>query len=363
MTAVIRSADARRSASTITSNSIRFSFTGGLVGWITKTSSPRTLSSMRTPISPSANRKMLISDRGTSSPAAISCARAGLPRPPNSFRRGPWEESRGTARCVSTNGVLCMDDTVLAPALCCDISDHPGRHAHGHPARRDVLVDDRSCTGHGSLADANRCDEHGVAADEGLILDVRVVLAGPVVVAGDRSGADVDAGTDGDIAEITHVVDLGVVADRGILQFGEVPDLDEAAYARPRAQAARHQRLRCGQLLPRVDADRLLRAHHQRRHLLLPPKQPADRIREVVLPLSVAGGERAQCLTQGLLAKHVRPGVDLRDLAFFARAIGLFHNLPHAAVAVPDHPAVPGGIRHPRAQQRGGRSTRAVQSR
>src|SRR5947199_2648832 len=238
MTAVIRSADARRNASVITSSSIRFSFTGGLVGWITKTSSPRTLSSMRTPISPSANRKMLISDRGTSSPAAISCARAGLPRPPNSFRRGPWEESRGTARCVSTNGVLCMDDTVLAPALCCDISDHPGRHAHGHPARRDVLVDDRSCTGHGSLADANRRDEHGVAADEGLILDVRVVLAGPVVVAGDRSGANVDAGTDGDIAEITHVVDLGVIADRGILQFGEVPDLDEAAYARPRAQAA-----------------------------------------------------------------------------------------------------------------------------
>src|SRR5207247_1684393 len=328
MTAVIRSADARRSASTITSNSIRFSFTGGLVGWITKTSSPRTLSSMRTPISPSANRKMLISDTGTSSPAAISCAKAGLPWPPNSFRRGPWEGSRGTARCVSTNGVRCMDDTVLTPALCCDISDHPGRHAHGHPAWRDVLVDDRSCTGHGSLADANRCDEHGVAADEGLILDVRVMLAGPVVVAGDRAGADVDAGTDGDIAEIAHVVDLGVVADLGILQFGEVPDLDETAYARPRAQAAvgPHRRPFAGQLLRRVDADRLLRARHQRRYLLLPPKQPADRIREVVLPLGVAGRERAQCLTQGLLVKHVRPGVDLHDLAFFARAIGLFHN-------------------------------------
>src|SRR2546428_159599 len=108
MTAVIRSAEARRNASTITSNSIKFSFTGGLVDWMTNTSSPRTLSSMRTPISPSAKRKMLISASGTSSPAAISCSSPGLPRPLNSFSRERCGTSRGAARCVSTKRVCCI---------------------------------------------------------------------------------------------------------------------------------------------------------------------------------------------------------------------------------------------------------------
>src|SRR6202521_1561388 len=53
MTAVTRPAEARRRASRMMKSSIRCSLTGGLVGWITKTSWPRIESSILTLISPS----------------------------------------------------------------------------------------------------------------------------------------------------------------------------------------------------------------------------------------------------------------------------------------------------------------------
>ena len=52
----MRSAEARRSASTMISSSMRLSLTGGHVDWMTKTSRPRVFSRMRIMISPSENR-------------------------------------------------------------------------------------------------------------------------------------------------------------------------------------------------------------------------------------------------------------------------------------------------------------------
>ena len=49
----MRAGLARLNASSMMSSSIRFSLTGGQVGWTTKTSRPRTSSSMRAQVSPS----------------------------------------------------------------------------------------------------------------------------------------------------------------------------------------------------------------------------------------------------------------------------------------------------------------------
>ena len=61
----MRRADARLNASIITSSSIRWSFTGGQVGWITKTSWPRTFSLICTYTSPSEKRETSASPSGT----------------------------------------------------------------------------------------------------------------------------------------------------------------------------------------------------------------------------------------------------------------------------------------------------------
>jgi hypothetical protein len=57
MTAVMRRADARRSASMMMSSSIKWSLAGAEVDWITNTSSPRTFSWTSTKISMSAKRR------------------------------------------------------------------------------------------------------------------------------------------------------------------------------------------------------------------------------------------------------------------------------------------------------------------
>jgi hypothetical protein len=81
MTAVIRFAEARRSASAMIRSSIRFVLLGAQVDWITKTSQPRTFSSISTLISPS--EKGLTSARASGTPrfSQISCASCGLEFP------------------------------------------------------------------------------------------------------------------------------------------------------------------------------------------------------------------------------------------------------------------------------------------
>src|SRR5258705_7349795 len=85
MTAVMRRADERRSASVMIRSSIRWSLAGNDVDWMMKASEPRTFSWISTKISMSANRRTTALVSGTPSPAAISCARAGLELPATSL--------------------------------------------------------------------------------------------------------------------------------------------------------------------------------------------------------------------------------------------------------------------------------------
>src|SRR3989304_4408218 len=220
MTAVMRAAEARRMASMITRSSTRCSFTGGEVGWRTKTSSPRTLSSMLMRTSPSAKRERVISPRGTSRESQTSWASAGLPAPVNTFNVRPL--------------------TVPSPAA---------------PALRPP----RPRAGGGALADPQRGHEHRVAADERFVFDDRgPLLAGAVAqVAGNRPRADVHPLADGGVAEIGLVVHLAAVADGAVLHLGEVADLHAPADARSRPEVA-----------VGTDAAPLAqrRLHHRRRH-------------------------------------------------------------------------------------------------
>src|SRR6266702_4837017 len=85
MTAVMRRADDRRSASVMISNSIRWSFAGNEVDWMMKASEPRTFSWISTKISMSAKRRTTALVSGRSRPCAMACARAGLELPATSL--------------------------------------------------------------------------------------------------------------------------------------------------------------------------------------------------------------------------------------------------------------------------------------
>src|ERR1700733_789306 len=78
MTAVIRRAEDRRSASNVMSNSIRLSLAGNEVDWITNTSSPRTFSWISTNTSMSANRRTDARVSGRFRLAATALARGRL---------------------------------------------------------------------------------------------------------------------------------------------------------------------------------------------------------------------------------------------------------------------------------------------
>src|SRR5439155_19099967 len=77
----MRAADARLKLSIMINNSIRFSLTGGQVGWTTKMSRPRTSSSMRTAFSPSGKLPRLILPRLSPRQWAIFSASGTLARP------------------------------------------------------------------------------------------------------------------------------------------------------------------------------------------------------------------------------------------------------------------------------------------
>src|SRR5512145_2803067 len=84
MTQVTRAADARFAASIRSNSSMMFS-AGGLVGWTINTSAPRTFSSIRTKISPSANRVSVILHSSTPRCLAISSASPLLAFPESSL--------------------------------------------------------------------------------------------------------------------------------------------------------------------------------------------------------------------------------------------------------------------------------------
>src|SRR2546429_4830015 len=81
----MRRADDRRNASVMIKSSIRWSLAGNDVDWMMKASEPRTFSWISTKISISAKRRTTALVSGSPSPAAISCARAGLELPATSL--------------------------------------------------------------------------------------------------------------------------------------------------------------------------------------------------------------------------------------------------------------------------------------
>src|SRR5258706_1373253 len=85
MTAVMRRPEARRSASMMISNSIRWSLAGNEVDWMTKTSLPRTFSWISTKISMSAKRRTIALVSGVARWDAIASASAGLELPATSL--------------------------------------------------------------------------------------------------------------------------------------------------------------------------------------------------------------------------------------------------------------------------------------
>src|SRR5260370_1116191 len=85
MTAVMRRADDRRSASVMIKSSIRWSLAGNDVDWMMKASEPRTFSRTSTKISLSAKRRTLALARGRCSHSAMDCASAGLELPATSL--------------------------------------------------------------------------------------------------------------------------------------------------------------------------------------------------------------------------------------------------------------------------------------
>src|SRR3954468_15859488 len=101
MTAVIRSAEARLSASTMISSSIRFSLVGAQVDCTTNTSRARTFVLISTVTSPSEKRLTEAAPRPMPRWPATSSANAGLALPVNTMKSGV--------------GAACMKTTFLDP--------------------------------------------------------------------------------------------------------------------------------------------------------------------------------------------------------------------------------------------------------
>src|SRR6185436_14847098 len=101
---------------------------------------------------------------------------------------------------------------------------------------RDVFRDRRASGDVGALADPHGGNELRVAADEGVLVDDRLVLRLAVVVAGDRACSDVDVGADGGISEVRQMTRLRFGPERRLLQFDKVAYLgalaDERSWAK-----------------------------------------------------------------------------------------------------------------------------------
>src|ERR1019366_763970 len=182
MTAVIREAEARRSASRVMNSWTRLSLTGEHVGWIRKTSWPRTDSWILTSNSPSAKRVMSIWTSGRSISRAMRSLSSGLPVPERSMR-SPWGLN---------SGIGVPQPSAVAPPL-----DGPlAGPAHREGALRDVAVDNAGRGDVGAPADSERGDQTAVAADKDVVTDGCPVLGPAIVIAGDGAGADVDPSSD-----------------------------------------------------------------------------------------------------------------------------------------------------------------------
>jgi len=98
MTALMRSAEARLSASTMISNSIKLSLVGAQVDWTTNTSRARTFWLISTVTSPSEKRPTCAAPRVEPRKLAISTARPGLALPVKTIK----SEKKGA--CITFSG-------------------------------------------------------------------------------------------------------------------------------------------------------------------------------------------------------------------------------------------------------------------
>src|SRR5713101_4698558 len=199
MTSVTLPAEARRSASRMMKSSIRCSFTGGEVGWITNTSCPRIESSILTLISPSGKRRRRGSVSGTSSLVEISCASPGLALPAISLR-APHGEASSPVNSTAVVNLPITRSSFLLHARLPDplpagrggiLSDHPSWNADRCRAVGDVLGDDRAGPGARPSTKFDGSDQHRVHSDKRTVTDLSAVLVDAVEVGRDRARADV----------------------------------------------------------------------------------------------------------------------------------------------------------------------------
>src|SRR5438309_489767 len=214
MTAVTLPAEARLSASRMMKSSIRCSFTGGDVGWMTNTSCPRIESSILTLISPSGKCRSRGSVRGTPSLSEMRSASSGLALPAISFSAPQGEASSP----VNSTAVVNLP-IIFLPY-------HPSWNTDGCRALGDVFRDDRACPGAGAPAKFDGSDQHRVHPDERPVADLGPILLDAVEVRRDRTGADVGILAKVGVAEVRDVGHLAVPAHLRPDQLGEAADVD-----------------------------------------------------------------------------------------------------------------------------------------
>src|SRR4051794_17252890 len=103
--------------------------------------------------------------------------------------------------------------------------------------RGDVAGDDAARAGDRAGADGDRRDQRRVRADEGAGADDGLLLEEAVVVAGDRPGADVGALAHLRVADIAEMVGLCTSPEPRSLHLDEIADVDLGAELGARAQA------------------------------------------------------------------------------------------------------------------------------
>ena len=101
----------------------------------------------------------------------------------------------------------------------------PRRHADDGRAVGHVLGHHRSGAGARVVADADRCPQDGVAADEGARADVGPMLSRAVEIGCDRAGADVRFFADRGVSDVAEVPDLDTRREAGVLDLREISDV------------------------------------------------------------------------------------------------------------------------------------------
>src|SRR6185312_9837377 len=264
MTAVIRLALPRLSASIMISCSISQLFTGAGADCRTKASHPRTDSWNRTKISPLANSRAVCAVTWTSSSLATCSASSGCARPEKSIKflrlsvqswltvlplpfGAKWEcpsyEANRTemwpgcqlptSRCLF--GFCCGD---LSGGLLGGFGRLRGRTAGAlalHPAldialwtcgyrqrsRWDVVAHHRARAGIRAVAHRHRSHEHGVRPGADVGADRGAPFGFAVVIDEHAGGADVAVFADIGVPDVGQMRHFGAGADRGVLGFDE----------------------------------------------------------------------------------------------------------------------------------------------